>query len=150
MTDEYEIYEEKCAAIRKANAELLEGFTAWMMNKGLSAATIKKHAANTDFYINECLTYDDPPQSAAEGVGRLDYFLGYWFIRKAMWASQTAIRENAASLKKFYTYLAEIGHVTAENLADLREDIKVGMPEWTATVRRYDDPDVALEDVFPW
>jgi hypothetical protein len=146
MTDEYEAYEKKCKAIREENAELLEGFKAWMTKKGLGSATIKKHAANADFYINECLTYDDPPQSAEEGVGRLDYFLGYWFIRKAMWASKTSIRENATSLKKFYTYLAEIGRVSADDLEELRDDIKTGMPEWIATVQRYDDPDI--EDVW--
>ena len=57
------------------------------------------------FYINECLCYDDPPQTAAEGVSGIKYFLGYWFIRKAMWAGPTSIRENAASLKKFCGYL---------------------------------------------
>ena len=150
MTDEYEVYEQKCKAIREANAKLLEGFGAWMSGKGLGAATVKKHVSNADFYINECLTYDDPPQSAAEGVGRLDYFLGDWFIRKAMWASASSIRENATSLKKFYTYLAEIGLVSADDLAELREDIKTGMPEWIATVRRYDDPDVDGEDVWQW
>ena len=105
MTDEYEVYEKKCKAIREATAE---------------------------------------------GVGRLDYFLGYWFIRKAMWASESSIRENATSLKKFYTYLAEIGRVSAEDLAELREDIKAGLPEWSATVRRYDDPDVDAEEVWQW
>lgn len=150
MTDEYEVYEQKCKAIREANAELLDGFKTWMTDKGLGAATIKKHVSNADFYINECLTYDDPPQSAAEGVGRLDYFLGYWFIRKAMWAGETSIRENATSLKKFYTYLAEIGKISGDDLAELREDIKTGLPEWIATVRRYDNPDVDAEDVWEW
>lgn len=67
-----------------------------------------------------------------------------------MWASESSVRENATSLKKFYTYLAEIGQVSADDLAELREDIKTGLPEWTATVRRYDDPDVDAEDVWEW
>lgn len=150
MTDEYDDYEKKCKAIREANADLLDGFKAWMAEKGLGAATIEKHVSNAEFYINEFLTYEDPPQSAAEGVGRLDDFLGYWFIRKAMWASVTSIRENATSLKKFYTFLAETGQISAEDLADLREDIKTGLPEWLATLRRYDDPDVDVEDVWDW
>ena len=31
MTDDYEIYEQKCKAIREANAELLDGFRAWIV-----------------------------------------------------------------------------------------------------------------------
>ena len=31
-------------------------------------------------------------------------FLGFWFIRKAMWASQSSIKGNATSLKKLYTF----------------------------------------------
>ena len=51
MTDEYDTWEQKCKAIREANAELLEGFKAWMAEKGLGAATIKKHVSNADFYF---------------------------------------------------------------------------------------------------
>ncbi len=150
MTDEYEVYEQKCKAVREVNAKLLDGFEAWLAETGLGANTIKKHVGNVDFYINECLLRDDPPTSATEGVRRVDYFLGYWFIRKAMWASPASIKENAAGLKKFYTYLADIGQVSADDLAELREDIKTGLPEWIATVRRYDDPDVDAEDVWEW
>jgi hypothetical protein len=150
MTDEYEAFERKCKTIREANMQLLAGFEAWLTGKGLGANTIKKHASNVDFYVNEFLTYDDPPRSAAEGVGRLDYFLGYWFVRKAMWSSPAAIRENAAALKKFYTYLAEIGQVSPGDLAQLRDDIKTGMPEWITTIQRYGDPDVDSEDVWQW
>jgi hypothetical protein len=69
-------------------------------------------------------------------------FLGYWFIRKAMWASPSAIRENAASLKMFYTFMHEQGHIDADDLQDLKETIKEEMPEWVGTVERYDDPDI--------
>ena len=148
MNDENGVYERKVRAIREANAVLLAGFETWMAEKGGGAVTIKKHVANVDFYINHCLTYYDPPQSAAEGVGNLDYFLGFWFIRKAMWASENSIRENAASLKKFYSYMEDTGQVSALDLENLREDIKTGMPEWIATVKRYDDPDVDPEDVW--
>ncbi len=148
MTDEYEIFEKKCRAIQKANKKLLEGFREWMKAKGLGEATVKKHAQNTDFYINHCLLYDDPPKSAAEGVSGLDYFLGYWFIRKAMWASESSIRENTTSLKKFYTYMKETGQVGDDDLAELREEIREGLPEWLETVRRYDDPSIDIEDVW--
>ena len=146
MTDEYEAFERKCDVIREVNAKLLAGFESWLTESGLGPNTIDKHVGNVDFYINEGLLRDDPPTSATEGVARVDYFLGYWFIRKAMWASPASIKENAAGLKKFYMYLEEIGKVSGDDLAELREDIKTGMPEWVATIRRYDDPDV--EDVW--
>jgi len=148
MTDEYEVYEQKCKAVREVNADLLDGFESWLAESGLGPNTIDKHVGNVEFYINECLLRDDPPTSAAEGVARVDYFLGYWFIRKAMWANPTSIKGNAAGLKKFYTYLAGIGMVSGDDLAKLREDIKMGMPEWIATVRRYDDPDVDPNDIW--
>ena len=69
-------------------------------------------------------------------------FLGYWFIRKAMWASEASIRGNAASLKKFYKFLHEQGMVSEEDLDFLKETIKEEMPEWLATLSRYDDPSI--------
>jgi site-specific recombinase XerD len=69
-------------------------------------------------------------------------FLGYWFIKKAMWASKASIKSNAASLKKFYTYLYERGSIEKEDLASLKETIKEEMPEWIATLERYDDPSI--------
>jgi hypothetical protein len=46
-------------------------------------------------------------------------FLGYWFIKKAMWAKQSAIKSNAASLKKFYTFMHEKGLGIGEHLVSL-------------------------------
>lgn len=36
----------------------------------------------------------------------------------------------------------ERGLVTAEQLQEMREIIREEMPEWLATVRRYDDPSI--------
>ena len=148
MSDIYEEYERKCKAIRKTNTELLKGFKGWLKEKGLGDRTIKKHVSNTDFYLNECLCYDDPPRTAAEGVSGINYFLGYWFIRKAMWAGPTFIRENARSLKKFYAYMVEKEYVKQEDYDELKAEIKEGQSEWIATVNRYDDQDVPIEDVW--
>lgn len=69
-------------------------------------------------------------------------FLGYWFIKKAMWSSPAQIKSNAASLKKFYTFLFEKGQIDKEDLDDLKERIKEDMPEWIATMTRYEDPSI--------
>ena len=59
-----------------------------------------------------------------------------------MWASASSIKSNPASLKKFYTFLHERGLVDKDDLDYLKESIKEEMPEWLATLERYDDPSI--------
>ena len=139
--DEYQKYEQACKRIKKDSAKLLEQFDQWLSEKGLAEKTMRRHVQNADFYINTFLLYEDAIP-AKEGASQISMFLGYWFIRKAMWASPSAIRESAASLKKFYTFMQEQGEVSAEALQNLKETIKEEMPEWVGTVERYDDPDI--------
>lgn len=147
MTDAYEQYEKECQRIRGENEELLEAFADWLAAKGLAKTTIRRHRENMDFYLNNFLLYDDAEEAAA-GVTRVGMFLGYWFISKALWANRSAIRSYAATLKKFYTFMFEKGEVEKEDLDELKQDIKEGMPEWLATVDRYDDPAVDSENVW--
>jgi len=147
--NEYEEYERRCNRIREENQAILDAFESWILAKGLSQATAKKHRENIDFYINEFLLYESPKR-ASEGVDEVDMFLGYWFIRKAMWASEANIKSNAASLKKFYKFLEERGEVDSEAVKDMKERIKENLSEWIATVKRYDDPSVDPEDVWQW
>jgi predicted nucleotidyltransferase len=109
---------------------------------------LRNHLSNIDFYINEYLLYEDATE-AKDGVHSVSMFLGYWFIKKAMWASQASIKSNAASLKKFYTFLLGKGSIDKEDLNELKETIKEEMPEWLATLKRYDDPSIEeMEDVW--
>ena len=147
MMDDYKQYEIECEKIRESNKKLLEDFANWLRKSNLADTTIRRHVENIDFYINEYLLYEDAIEPQA-GVFSVSMFLGYWFIRKAMWASKTSIKSNAASLKKFYTYLTERGLVDKE-LVSLKETIKEEMPEWLATLDRYDDPSITdMEDVW--
>lgn len=141
MTDDYEKYERACQAIRKDNATLLEAFAGWLRAKGLSEATVKRHCDNVDFYVNEFLLHEEATP-APDGVYEVGWYLGFWFIRKAMWASPASIRSNAASLKKFYQFMVEQDQVDREALDELKNRIKEGLPEWLETVRRYDDPSI--------
>ncbi len=143
--DDYEKYEKDCKKIRKANEHLLNEFDNWLKSSGLSEKTINKHDSNIDFYINEYLLYEDATE-AKDGAHAIGMFLGYWFIRKAMWASQSSIKSNATSLKKFYTFMYEKGFIHKEDLIDLKQTIKEDMPEWLATLDRYDD--LSIEDVW--
>jgi hypothetical protein len=117
--DDYEKYESKCKKIRKANKALL----------------------------NEFEIYEDAIE-AKDGAHAISMFLGYWFIKKAMWASQSSIKSNATSLKKFYTFMHEKCLIGEEALIDLKETIKNDMPEWLATLKRYDAPSV--DDVWQY
>lgn len=65
-----------------------------------------------------------------------------------MWASQASIRSNAASLKKFYSFMQEKGLIDNEALQDVRETIKYNMPDWLAKLRRFDDLSVDSEDIW--
>ena len=138
---EYEQYEQACKKIEKDNALFLADFEKWLSAKGLAKKTIKRHEENVDFYINTFLLHEEAVP-AKDGAGNASYFLGYWFIRKAMWASPASIKQNAASLKKLYTYMHQRGQVDADDLQNLKEAIKEEMSEWVATLERYDDPDI--------
>jgi site-specific recombinase XerD len=146
---QYEDYERESNSIREENHAILGDFETWTLRKGLSEATAKKHRENIDFYINEFLLYESP-KHASEGVDEVGMFLGYWFIRKAMWASEASIKSNATSLKKFYDFMMERGDVDPEAVKDMKERIKEDLPEWVATIRRYDDPSVDPQDVWRW
>ena len=119
--NEHEEYERNCSAIREENVTLLDGFETWMTSNGLSGATAKKHRENIDFYINEYLLYDSQ-KHASEGVDEVGMFLGYWFIRKAMWANVASPRTNSTSLKKVYDFMLEHGEVEPEEVKEMNRE----------------------------
>jgi hypothetical protein len=80
-----------------------------------------------------------------EGIDRVDYFLGDWFIRKAMWSSVSAIKENITSLKHFYTFLNSIDEIDSVQLTELKECIKENKNDWFEASQRYDDPDADFD-----
>lgn len=144
---DYEKYEADCKRIRKENKTLLKGFEDYLKKKNLSQKTIGKHVENIDFFINEFLLYEEAI-SPADGVGEVSYFLGYWFIKKAMWATEASIKSSISSLKHFYTWMNSQGNITDEALADMKLTIKEEKQEWIGTLSRYDDPDCDIEDVW--
>lgn len=147
MTKDYEVYKRESHIIRAANKELLVKFENWLRDSGLSTKTIEKHCSNIDFYINEYLLYSDaiPPEEGMDG-GYVSMFLGYWFIRKALWASATSIKSYAASLKKFGKFLFENNKISEEELNEISSTIREEMPEWQATLNRYDDPSITSSE----
>ena len=141
MFDDTSDYDKQCQEIRQENITLLGEFSAWLADAGLSTATIRSHRYNLDFFLNHFLLYGDTLR-APDGVGYVGEFLGDWFIRKAVWSSKTSIKSNAASLKKFYAFMAEKGMVKPEELTALKQQIKEEMTDWLDTLDRYNNFDL--------
>lgn len=139
--DGYDKYEEACKEIRVSNEILLKDFEEWLKLFGLTGKTINRHVSNINFFINEFLLYEEAIE-AKNGISDVSMFLGYWFIKKAMWASESSLRNNATSIKKFYVYMYENGLINIEELDDLKEVIKEEMPEWLDSLEIYDDPSI--------
>jgi hypothetical protein len=148
MLDDDSDYDIQCQQIREENAVLLSEFSTWLEEAGLAAATIRSHCTNLDFYLNHFLLYADTLRPA-DGVCYVGDFLGDWFIHKAVWSSKTTIKANAASLKKFYTFMAARGLVKPEEVASLKQQIKDEMPVWLGTLERYNNLEFDIEDVWP-
>lgn len=129
--------EQQIAHNLKINGEYLKLFEAALQRQSLSEKTIKKHLFNVDFYINEYLNYEGP-NSLEEGWNQVDGYFDNWFIRKALWASPTTIKEASASIKKFYKFLATLNVISPEEFKDLTMTIKEEMPKWLELVEQYD------------
>ena len=141
MMNEYEKWEKDCKKIKNQNKKILDDFADWLEDSGVKENTIDKHYRNVDFYINEFLLYEDTIP-AKDGVSSIGMFLGYWFIRKAMWANVAAIKQNATSLKKFYQFMMEKNKIEGDEFEGLKKNIKENMPEWLERMERYDDPEI--------
>ena len=137
MATDYEQYERDCEDIREKNAELMNDFTAWLRERGLSDATVRRHLGNIDLYVNHYLLEEDAIP-AADGCSNAGSYLGFWFIRKVS-ATPSAIRSNAASLKRFYAFMVDRGLVEPADLADLNKQIRNGMPGYLGRAERYTD-----------
>ena len=146
--DSYEQYEQDCKRIREDNEKILNEFEKWLSDKKLSPKTIANHCDNVEFYIDEFLLYEEAID-ASDGVYQIDLFLGFWFIKKAMWASKSSIKSNATSIKKFYEFMLENDQIDEEAYNELKEEIKTNMQEWLDTMDRYDDPEIEdMEEVW--
>ncbi len=144
---DYENYEIECERIRASNNELLEMFKNDLELAGLSEKTIRSHISNVDFYINEYLLREDV-HPMEDGVGMVDSFLGYFFIRKCMWSTPSTIKSTAASIKKFYKCMLDHGNIQKAEFDYLRSEIKENMENWQADCAMYNDSDE--ENPFDW
>ena len=144
---DFDKYERECEEIKKKNHEYLELFETAMREKGLSEKTIRKHFDNIDFYINDYLLREEA-NPMVKGCYEVNPFLGYFFIRKCMWSTPSAIREYAASLKKFYGCMLENGFIDKMDYEFLIDDIKWNKEDWIEECRAFNDTDLSDDDFF--
>jgi len=141
MMNKYERQENKYKRIEASNKKLLDDFEIWLQDANLTTSTIEEHIDDVDLFIHDYLLYEDtiPPE---DGIRKINKFFGYWFIKKSLWASESSIRSVATSLIKFYTFLQERGVVTKKDLSFLLKTIEKKIPQWVATLLRFDDPSI--------
>lgn len=122
------------------NKKYIKEFERWLKKQNLAAKTIKKHISNIELFLNDYLPYYEG-ETMEEGISSVYTFLGDWFIRKCLWSSKTSIKETAASIKKFYKCMNELGHIDNEQYNFVSFVIKENMDEFLAALEEYEDED---------
>ncbi|TMF52533.1 MAG: integrase [Chloroflexi bacterium] len=123
-------YDARVQAIKAYNQPILDDFRAWLEQSGLAEKTVRNHVDNIDFFT-EYLVYNEPLEKLDEADGSdVWMFLGDWFPRKAMWASESSVKSNMASFKKFFQWMGETGRVSPETVDDVLSTLKEGRDEF--------------------
>ena len=132
--DDYEKLQRKNI---KRNKKFLNEFQNYLKNNNLTDKTINKHLNNVEFYLNTFLNYYDIVKME-DGIEKIYDYLCDFFIRKCTWSSKAAIKENAASIKKFYKCMSELNHIKKEDYEKLCEIIKDNMDIWLENMDDYE------------
>jgi site-specific recombinase XerD len=131
MTDPFHDFELQANGVREENAVILEAFEKALKMSGLKEKSIRKHLSNIDFYINHYLLYDGLNR-AKDGVVSICGFFDWFFPRKAMWSSPSAVKENIASLKKFYHFMMQVELIDDVDYQFLLAVVKEEKDGWLA------------------
>ena len=137
-TEEPSEYDKQCCEYEERNDKLLDLFTDDLIKVGLKDQTIINHLDNVKFFLNVyLLSYG--PSTMEMGISKLDDFLGYFFIRKCLWATPATIKSTAASIKKFYKCMLEHEYICQKDYDDLCLCIKENMKHWQESCIRHDN-----------
>jgi site-specific recombinase XerD len=133
-----EDYDQQVEAIRAYNQPILAAFQTWLKEARLADKTIKGHVENIDFFT-EFLVYYEPLRRLDEAdEGDVSEFLSDWFPRKAAWASESSIKANMASFKKFFEWMGQTGRLSAETVAEILTMLKEERDEFLGAVEAYE------------
>lgn len=122
----------------KINEKYLSEFDTWLNEKGLAKKTIRNHVNNAELFINHYLNYYEGAKME-DGIDNIGYFFSTWFIEKCMWSSKSAIKETAASIKKFYQCMSEKGYVSDDYSKQISGYIKEEMSYFLEQMDDYDN-----------
>ena len=123
----------------KHDAELtLSDIDTWLHEQGLKQKTIDRHLESMRFFL---LTYlpTSSARTVADGCKYATDFLGYFLLRKCADVSVTSMKQDAASLKKLYRYLVDMGRLDWEPYNEMCSAIKRGLPQWLDALRALDE-----------
>ena len=133
-------YEKIVKENEKRNAKFISEFEKMLKRQKLSEKTIRKHLQNVDLFLNDYLNYYYNIKME-DGTIDVDIFLSDWYIEKCLFASKTSLQEEAASLKKFYKYMSELGYVKKDDYEFLAKLIKDNMDYYLEKLEEFDNYD---------
>ena len=129
-------YDQQCEAIQKYNEPVLDGFSLWLAESGLSTKTVKTHVSNIDFF-SVYLVHEEPLKRLDEADETdITMFLGDWFHRKAMWSSVESTKSNIASFKKFFKWMGETGEASGQVIDEVLTMLKEDRDEFLDAANR--------------
>lgn len=127
LEESEEKYGNICSEIIKNNKLLLTAFEDYLRNiANLSEKVIRRHKNNVSFYIDSFLLNYGIVTPVSSGISEVSEFLGYWFPKKGS-DSPTVLKQNGASLKKFYIFLNEVGEISDQELTAIKTEIPIAI-----------------------
>jgi len=117
-------YDQQVATIERWNRPILGGFEKWLVRSGFSRKTIERHVSNMSFFADYLVRYDPLRPLIEAREGDVSSFLVFWFPRKALWASESTIREYLASFKKFFTWAHDHSNHDIAATSDILEMLR--------------------------
>ena len=119
------------------NIAYLKEFKRELVDAGLSLKTIEAHVSNADFFVNVYLFHSMDATLYDGGSGFMDFF-GYFYIYKCMFASVSNMKQQIASLKKFYAFMFQHLYISPEQYATVITTIKDCKDMWLEEMKEYD------------
>jgi site-specific recombinase XerD len=130
-------YDAKVRAIRDYNQPILDGFRTWLEQSGLSAKTVRAHVNNITFFTAYLVYYEPLKKLDEANSSDVRMFLANWFPRKALWASESTVKSNIASFKKFFQWMGETDRVSPQTVTDVLTTLKDGRDHFLERVANY-------------
>ncbi len=135
MTD----YDQEVNKIRIYNQSILDEFQSWLKSTGVTPKTVKNHIDNISFFAEYLVCYEPLNKLDEADVSDVYSFLADWFPRKAMWASESSMKSNMASFRKFFKFLSESNRVDDDTEIEVRDSLKENKDELLDAVAFDDD-----------